>query len=181
MDYNEREREVKNQLLEAIKNDFIIFDEVEGFHLVEETKVVIDLLLYPKEHLIKSGFEKVWFGVEVKYINDDIWKFFRLIWQAVTYAQSVFLIEHDYIRPTFVLIFHNDDHKIDKSSYIAGLSFANLGNVGTIGLLNKSKYNPKGGWTIGVKNFAFVYSHGEYKKRGNDNYRFGATIGSSRH
>lgn len=88
-------------MLEWFGKDFIFREEVSGNFIVDNTSVIIDYLMYPKNNLIEMGFEKQWFGVEVKAPGKDAKKGIQVSWQAITYSQSKF----DGIRPVFVLIF----------------------------------------------------------------------------
>ncbi len=60
------------QKAEAIQKilgaDFELLPEVNGRNMVEERKVRIDFLAYPKKHLIENGFDNRVFGIEAKSI-----------------------------------------------------------------------------------------------------------------
>jgi hypothetical protein len=61
---------LKNKIKEMLDDDFILRDSVKGINPVENKKVIIDYMLYPKIHLIENGFDPHWVGVEIKYIKD---------------------------------------------------------------------------------------------------------------
>jgi hypothetical protein len=102
---------LKNKIKEMLDDDFILRDSVKGINPVENKKVIIDYMLYPKIHLIENGFDPHWVGVEIKYIKDfsesDRGKKSQLLWQAITYSQSIFDIdsENKGIRPHFVVAY----------------------------------------------------------------------------
>jgi len=50
---------LKDILEASLKNDFILKREVWGKHLLEQRKIRIDFLLYPKQHLTEKGFEPI--------------------------------------------------------------------------------------------------------------------------
>ena len=123
------ESQLKSYLLEWFGKDFIIKTEVEGKFLVDNTPVRIDYLMYPNESLINKGFEKQWFGVEVKTPGEDAKKGVQVSWQAITYSQSNF----GGIRPAFVLIFPRliDFFRCPSDGYYVStlLQKANVGSI----------------------------------------------------
>jgi hypothetical protein len=102
------EETLKTNLLTHIASDFIVHDEVTGRFLVDNTKVIIDYMLYPRPNLIERGFAPTWFGIEVKSPDGEGGKKgLRVSWQAITYSQSVFSDARvgRNVRPAFVLIY----------------------------------------------------------------------------
>ncbi len=96
------EEEIKDQFEHFVRPNFDIRLNVPGCFLVDSSKVVIDYLLFPKQHLIDKGFTPNWFGVEVKSPDGKgEKKAIRVAWQAITYSQS----EFDGVRPIFILIY----------------------------------------------------------------------------
>jgi len=144
---------LKREIAEILGNDFIIKDNAEGINPVEQTQVVIDSMLYPRQHLIERGFDASWIGLEVKFIKDfssaDRGKKSHLLWQAITYAQSKFNVDENTreIRPYFVVVYVGDfDFQNDEKGkeWWALLNLAQYGNVGWL-RINKS---PQAGWVI---------------------------------
>lgn len=96
------EAELKKYLLMHFGKDFQVREEVEGHFLVDGSKVIIDFLMYPREHMLDRGFHAGWFGVEVKSPEKNgSQKGLQVAWQAITYSQS----EFNNNRPAFVLIY----------------------------------------------------------------------------
>lgn len=144
---------LKSQIEEILKNDFILRCDVKGQNLVEKTDVRIDYMLYPKQHLIESGFEPDWIGLEVKFIKDfsfaDRGKKSHLLWQAITYSQSKFNIDENNIeiRPYFVAVYVGDfEFQNDEKSkeWWALLNLAQYGGVGWLKIIK----SPNLGWVI---------------------------------
>jgi hypothetical protein len=124
------ENELKKELCRSLESDFEIKAEVAGNFIVDGSKVVIDYLLFPKEHLINKGFKPSWFGVEVKSPNGEgAKKAIRLAWQAITYSQSKFEGE----RPDFVLVYPplSEFFKKPQDAYylVCMLQKANVGYI----------------------------------------------------
>jgi hypothetical protein len=72
-------------------------------------KVVIDYLLYPKQHLIDVGFDNVWFGCEVKSPigkREAHKKLLDFAKQSIDYTESDF----DGTIPNFVVMFPGMSH-----------------------------------------------------------------------
>ena len=102
------EEQLKTYLVSRFQDSFIIKEEVKGLFLVDGTPVRIDYLMFPKPDLIKKGFIRAWFGVEVKSlgsIKNRLKKGIATCWQSITYSQSQF----GNIRPIFVLMFPSFD------------------------------------------------------------------------
>jgi hypothetical protein len=96
------EEKIKNYIRPILLRNFVVKEEVEGTFLVDRTSVRIDFLLYPKEELIEKGFDQEWIGLEVKSpnTNEPQKKGLQVVWQAITYSQSIF----GNIRPMFIAI-----------------------------------------------------------------------------
>jgi len=56
----------KQQVLSVLGNDFIIYEQVEGVFPIGNIKVIIDFIVFPKNHLLEKGFEPIYVGIEVK-------------------------------------------------------------------------------------------------------------------
>ncbi len=100
---------LKDILKNSLKNDFIIEWEKVGCHLLEQRKIRIDFLLYPKQHLIDNGFDPLWFGCEVKSPavkkepQKNVMDFAK---QCIDYTES----KIDGIVPNFVVMFPSMYH-----------------------------------------------------------------------
>lgn len=97
-------------LIEFLNEDFHIAPELKGQYILTKKNIKVDLMLYPKRHLIENGFAKEYFAIEVKYIepNHDLFrKASEMFWQTMTYKDSIFKIKNKEIIPKFTLIFTN--------------------------------------------------------------------------
>ncbi len=172
---DEGEKELKTKFIKLVNTDFRVFPNVVGKDLIDDEKVIIDFMLYPKEHLIKAGFDPVWFGVEVKHfgISGETGKMAHFIWQCITYFQSMFKIDNTFERPAFVLGFsdvenvnpeRNDSFSQNtRSQWIGMLRVAGFPHVGMIYEVLPTKYKPLGGWKI-------FFSSSLYFRRTGDEY-----------
>lgn len=128
--------------IQTLAIDFDMLEEVEGINIPEQCKVRMDYLLHPKPHLIKNGFDDVWFGVEVKSLKNqhDNWdfpKYKKLLWQCVTYRQSLFHASKQNIRPSFVLYYVGNDEYSGGGGFMLIReieTFVQLANVGRLKL-----------------------------------------------
>lgn len=156
---DEGEKSLKIQFRQLVKDDFLIRPDVRGEELLHHKKVVIDFMLYPMPHLIKAGFDPFWFGIEVKHfgIVGETGKMSRFIWQSISYVQSQFQIDGEFVRPAFVLGYSDVFEVNDKDSkrdnmYIHQLTgmlrLAGLAHVGTFHQIKPTKRNLLGGWNI---------------------------------
>ncbi|MBW1682873.1 MAG: hypothetical protein JRJ35_11260 [Deltaproteobacteria bacterium] len=103
------EDRLKDILEQSLEKDFILKREKVGYHLLEQRKVRIDFLLYPKQHLIENGFEPIWFGCEVKSpaVKKEPQKnVMDLAKQCIDYTES----KIDGIIPSFALMFPSMYH-----------------------------------------------------------------------
>jgi len=131
---------LKKAFIDDFNQDFEIYSHVSGQNIVEQTPVVIDFLIKPKQHLIDNGFDDGWVGVEVKHLkNYKQSEINSLVWQTLSYAQSRFNIGNMQVRPMFVLMHSNLSLNLqhakqkgipDDSSGV--ISFVERGNVGWI-------------------------------------------------
>lgn len=169
MDINENF--LKDQIVEILNDDFLIHDNVKGQNLVEQTQVFIDYMLYPKQHLIEAGFEPDWIGLEVKFIKDfssaDRGKKSHLLWQAITYSQSKFMIDENNIdvRPYFVVVYIGDFNFQNDDKSKEWWTLLNLAQYGSVGWLQIIK-SPSLEWVIDF-NGGRYYS----QKRGRGNLK----------
>ena len=103
------EEEIKRHLIASLQDDFVIHTEVRGRHPLAPNPIRIDFLVYPQAHVIRLGLDPCWVGIEAKAVTpqrpSDRGRKVRLIWQAISYAQSTFAIPgHETIRPSCVLV-----------------------------------------------------------------------------
>ena len=178
----EMETELRRQLVHFIEADFLIREDVSGIHLIEGRGVSIDLLLFPRKHLADSGFPQEWIGVEVKHIpcfrSGDSGKKSRLVWQAITYTQSLFDMGGEQIRPLFVLVYVGQDEfdedefgRDARVKWIALLNLAWYANVGSM------ITDARRGWII---KFAGGVYYSQCRGRGNVRLRDERLVGSIR-
>ncbi|NJN47474.1 MAG: hypothetical protein HC808_14475 [Candidatus Competibacteraceae bacterium] len=86
---------LKSKAIQCLSKDFHMREEITGRHAFYNKNVRIDFMLKAKEPLIQHGFSSDWFGVECKWasgVNGQTAKTTKVIWQSITYAQSVFQI-----------------------------------------------------------------------------------------
>ena len=162
---------------QCLENDFNIFQEVKGVHIVEKKKVRIDFLIKPKKHVIEAGFDDCWVGIEVKYFDnpkEQIGKVARLLWQSITYQQSEYCIHGENIRPQFVLMASNIDGSDElKQMYRPTLQVANLAMVGSLSVKDSNN------WAMGfVSSRYMIKTNGKLRKT-NTNAGRGVYIGNS--
>lgn len=142
-----------DELLLRLANDFEFRREVRGEHPISGDRVRIDLLAKGKVHLIKSGFTDEWFGIECKWadrIGGTTSKTTRMVWQSITYAQSLFTVDGASIRPKFVAVYTPDNlHSLIEEHLKHLLALGLYGNVGRL------YFYRHGGW--GIK-FANIYA-----------------------
>ncbi|WP_045857671.1 hypothetical protein [Raoultella terrigena] len=157
------EVELKEWMFDLLKCDFHIYKEVTGVHMTENLKVRIDYVLYPKNHLVKQGFEPAPFGVEVKYLNqekDFVHKASRSIWQSISYNDCEFSINDKKFNLKFCLLFSNlslsDEVDILKlnschsdEKYMKWIGMLNVANHANVGLLKiTGKREMVKGWSM---------------------------------
>lgn len=182
------EIELKAWFNEKLATDFYIYPEVSGTHLSENLNVRIDYVLFPKEHLVKEGFEPSYFGVEVKYFNQEsgfIHKASRGLWQAISYNDSYFCLNNRKIKLKYSLIFSNlsfskefmlvknygHEMENDQLEWRGMIHLANHAKVGLFEIKgDKSEYK---GWSIrftGNIYFGLTIYNGDfnYKKSNED-------------
>lgn len=142
-----------NDLILRLANDFEFRREVRGEHPISGDGVRIDLLAKGKAHLIESGFTDEWFGIECKWadrIGGTTSKTTRMVWQSITYAQSLFTVDGALIRPIFVAVYTPDNlHSLIEDHLKHLLALGLYGNVGRL------YFYRHGGW--GIK-FANIYA-----------------------
>jgi len=157
------ETELKSWFNEKIAADFYIYPEVNGTHLSENVNVRIDYVLFPKEHLIEEGFEPSYFGIEVKYFNQEngfTHKTSRGLWQTISYNDSKFYLKNKEIKLKYSLIFSNlsfskelmliknygHEMENDQLEWRGMIHVANHARVGAFEIKgNKKEYK---GWSI---------------------------------
>lgn len=125
-----------NHLIKNIEHDFQVLREVSGHHPLYMKNVRIDLMLKARPHLQEAGFTSEWFGVECKWsdtINGATSKVTRMAWQSITYAQSTFLVNGEFVIPSFVAVYTPDnlDGIIERHLKVL-LSLGLYGNVGRL-------------------------------------------------
>lgn len=155
-------------LIEFLDKDFHIAQELKGQYALTKTNVKVDLMLYPKKHLIENGFAKEYFAIEVKYLepNHDLFKKgSEMFWQTMTYKDSIFKIKDKEVIPKFTLVFtnlsfHNQREKLScrvdwdmRSMWRAYTHLASHAGVGILQILEPyvdftTKEESQIGWKI---------------------------------
>lgn len=132
------ENHIKMMAQKILGADFELFPEVNGRNMVEGKKVRIDFLAYPKKHLIDNGFDNQVFGIEAKSVDySQTKKINKLVWQAISYAQSEFEFNNSLIRPMFVVVCVFKEPEFGSPGFQEWKTlsrFAQYGNVGVIEL-----------------------------------------------
>lgn len=125
---NSCEDELKQKIVERLSKYFHIRLEYPGtfYHWGSSKRVLLDLALFPKKNIIKTGLPRYFFGVEVKCFNLNSedptaeYKTVDTIHQCLTYKFSKFGKRN--IEPAFILLADNFSidsqmDSIDKDSY----------------------------------------------------------------
>lgn len=96
-------------------------------------------MLYPRDHLIRKGFDDGWFCVEFKSFGGGVKhrrQLTKLSVQAVSYSQSEFRVGGEYIRPMFCLTASDmhihpmrDDHAAHWIALCQILQYFNVGQL----------------------------------------------------
>ena len=182
------EAELKFWFNKKLSSDFYIYPEVNGIHLSENVNVRIDYILFPREHLVEAGFETSYFGVEVKYFNQEsgfTHKTSRGLWQTISYNDSIFYLNNRKIKLKYSLIFSNlsfskelmliknygHETENDKLEWRGMIHVANHARVGEFEIKgDKEEYK---GWSIkfsgGTYFSSTVYNNeSKYKKSNED-------------
>lgn len=178
---DEGEKILKTKFIKLANTDFQVFPNVVGNYLPKKKELVIDFMLFPKEHLINAGFDPVWFGVEVKHfgISGETGKMSRFIWQCITYTQSMFKIDNSFEIPPFVLGFSDvedvNPEKNDcfnqnyRSQWIGMLRVASFPHVGMFYEVPPTERKPLGGWKIFFSSSLYFRRTGDEYERTNYN------------
>lgn len=128
------ENHLTKDLISRISVDFEIHQEVEGYHQFCKERLRIDLVLRAKPHLIDQGFTNEWFGIECKWVtghDKQTSKVTRLVWQCITYAQSVFWINGSQQRLRFVAAYTPQNLNTPIENTLTNL--LTLGHHGCVG------------------------------------------------
>ncbi len=169
------ETQLVSWFIEFFKDDFHIVSEVKGVHLCTNKKVRIDLLAYPKKHIIEAGFDECYFGIEVKYFNGN--KFLKsgssAFYQTISYVTSEFYTKNKIIKPSFCLLFSNFsfDNIFENASensqkeYEAFKHLSNHYNVGTIDIGRYMK--------SGKREWHFKFANQDYFRERHYGYMIG--------
>ena len=168
------EKELKIKCSNLLKNDFNIAENLCGFDMIYKKKVIIDFMIFPKEHLIENGFDPVWFGLEVKHFGapGQSGKMSRFLWQCVSYVQSEFNIDNRVIRPKCVLGFSDveESNHFNAESFrdykIMWLSMVRLVAFAHVGIL-KADISPK---STSTHNWSIWFSTSLYFRRRDNDY-----------
>jgi len=164
---------LKQKFRRLIDMDFQVYAEVRGRHLVHSSTVVIDFLLFPTQCLTENGFDKVWFGVEVKHFGKpgETGKMSRFICQCASYVQSEFTVGKKAVRPAFVLGF-SDVYSANREGeeylmqWLGMLRLAALLKVGMFSEISPSSFYPDGGWKIEFSSsLYFKATRGRYERK----------------
>lgn len=157
------EGELKEWFKQTFHEDFHIFEECVGIHLIEDRPVRIDFVLRPKQHVIDEGFIDEPFGVEVKYLNPDKGfekKAGQTVWQTISYYGSSFDTGRGPERLSFCQIFSNisfqEEYDLLKTSFKRRehdqilwrgmMSVANHADVGRLSIVGTK--NNLIGWSL---------------------------------
>jgi hypothetical protein len=162
-----------------LHEDFDVWPEVVGKHLTEGSRVKIDYILKPKDHLVRAGFKPGPIGLEVKYLPIEHGfspKASRFVWQAVSYTDCEFDLAGKPVRLPRVLLFSNIsfdgergllkgiDHSAfsnDQAKWNALLELANHANVGALEIYGTREHYY--GWRI-------AFATGTYFRRRRNEY-----------
>jgi hypothetical protein len=87
------EPEARKAAIALLSHDFYIEEDVEGRHWHRGNKVVYDLVVRPKEHLLAKAFDPGAVIVECKHFRQDEGKAHDvkvrdLLWQCIAYSHS---------------------------------------------------------------------------------------------
>lgn len=131
----------------TLQQDFDIWEEVPGVNIPEQQNVRIDYIARPRQHLIDMGFDNVCFGIEVKSLSDSydsfsFPKFKKLLWQCITYRQSMFTIGDSQYRPAFVLYYVGNAER-SENNWLAHrelITFAQLANIGRLDFTERDTF-----------------------------------------
>ncbi|AXX86961.1 hypothetical protein AMRN_1218 [Malaciobacter marinus] len=155
-------------LIKFLDRDFHIRSELKGKYILTKKNVKVDLMLYPKEHLIECGFDKDYFAIEIKYL-DPFHELFKkgseMFWQAITYKDSAFEIKNKTIIPKFTLVFTNLSFKNQRKKLLSRVdwdmpsmwrAYSHLASHAGVGILEilepyidyKTKEKSQTGWKI---------------------------------
>jgi hypothetical protein len=147
------EARLTEELIKSIGCDFEIIREVSGHNSLYGKNVRADLMLKAKSHLQDEGFTSEWFGVECKWsdtIHGATSKVTRMVWQSITYAQSIFNINGQGITPSFIAVYTPSDLPTTIENHLEKLLDLGLyGNVGRLYLYKDKSW--------GIK-FAYIYA-----------------------
>jgi hypothetical protein len=165
------EKNLKTRLLELVELDFFILPDVTGKNLLYGNHIIIDFMMFPKEHLVDAGFDPIWFGVEAKHfgVPGETGKMSRFVWQCITYAQSEYEIDEENIRPAFVLgfsdVFEINENQKEYIQWMGMVKLAGLAKVGFLREIHQTNYYPNGGWRIKFSSSRyFQFANGEYHR-----------------
>jgi hypothetical protein len=167
------EIELKIWVESWLETDFIVHKEVTGTHVSTKIGVVIDYVIFPRQHLIHEGFIAGYVGLEVKYISQDSGfsrKASRGLWQTISYTDSVFALDGKERLLSFALLFSNLSFQAeqdlletfrghhhtenDQAEWRAMLLLANHANVGTLRMLGEREVWR--GWNIFLRWGLFI-------------------------
>jgi hypothetical protein len=143
---------LKANAIRRLSSHFDIREEVSGRHAFYDMNVRIDLMLKAKQPLVVKGFTSDWFGVECKWVsglNGQTAKTTKVIWQSITYAQSVFKIDGADIVPRFIAVLTPDLEPLIERH------IATLFQLALYGCVAKLYFYKDGHW--GIK-FASIYA-----------------------
>ena len=89
----------------------------------------------------------------------------RFVWQCITYTQSEFEVDNQFIRPLFILGFSdvNEVNNSDSqalSQWLGMLRIAGLAHVGSFDEIKTTKNNLSGGWRITFSSSTYFYLKG---------------------
>ncbi len=144
------ESPTRDWLRKLLTPDFLVHEGWSGWHKHEGEKVLYDLVIEPRPHLIERGFDRGWVVVEVKLFNHgerkkpDV-KIRDMLWQCVSYSYSqIELPAGGHVNPLFTL-YYLGGTGLDaryQPELTALHHFVQRGGVGSL------EVNKNGSWSI---------------------------------
>jgi hypothetical protein len=112
---SDTEKSLRDKVRVCLESDFFVYEKWSGLHRNSGEKVYYDLVIKPKQHLIKEGFNDGYAVIEVKnFLTTDKVKHDTkakdLFWQCIVYSYSDIQIPSgEFIKPLFVIYYIGGD------------------------------------------------------------------------
>lgn len=138
------------RLRRVLEADFEVLERLSGTHKHGGERVLYDLVLKPRQHLIEKGFEPGFVVVEVKLFGADDRKkhdvkMRDLLWQCIVYNFSeITLDDGSTARPLFCLYFIGGEG-IDPDHRMEAMTLHHFVQRGGVGRLS---IDGKGNWSM---------------------------------